>query len=196
MGTGICSRGQMAKLFTSLIFVISVLLMGGCASAPPATQGDVNDLALEIQRLGPKVDPNEAERAARIAFEYPLQLAKEYQITDSPIVHNAKIYQGYRERGLCNHWTEDMNRRLKQEDFQTLTIHWAVSPPTEFRIIHHTVIISQIGDTLDEGIILDPWRFGGPLFWARTGDDTRYDWRPRSEVRAELLNARQLPPGQ
>lgn len=186
----------MTKFFKSLIFVMAALLIGGCTAGPPPTQGGVDELALEIQRLGPRVDPEEAERAARIAFDYPLQLAKEYQITDPPIVHNAKIYQGYRERGLCNHWTEDMNTRLKQENFKTLTIHWAISPPTELRIIHHSVIISQVGDSIYEGIILDPWRFGGPLFWARTGDDTRYDWRPRLEVREELLTARQLPNGQ
>lgn len=184
---------QMSRVITYVVVLVTVLLLAGCASAPPRAQGDVNALAQEIMRLGPRVDPQEAERAARIAFDYPLQLAKEYQITDPPIVHNAKIYQGYRERGLCNHWTEDMNARLKQAGFQTLTVHWAISPPTEFRIIHHSVIISQIGDTLEQGIILDPWRFGGPLFWAHTPDDTRYDWRPRAEVREDLLNSRQVP---
>lgn len=176
------------RLFASLMALMALLAIAGCAAEPTFDENSVDKLAVEIQRLGPSVNPEEAERAARIAHDYSLQLAQEYNVTDSAIVHNAKIYQGYRERGLCNHWTEDLNRRLKQEGFRTLTLHWAVSPPTDFRIIHHSVIISKRGDTLDDGIILDPWRYSGPLFWSKPQDDKRYDWRPRMEVREELLN--------
>ena len=180
----------MTKYFISLLMAAAVSALASCAVEPTFTQSDVNELAAEIRGLGPSIDPREAERAASIAYSYSLQLAQEYKITDSPIVHNAKIYQGYRERGLCNHWTEDLSKRLKQEGFQTLTVHWATSPPTEFRIIHHTVIISARGDSIYEGVILDPWRNGGTIFWSKTQQDDRYDWRPRMEVREDLINSR------
>lgn len=183
----------MTRIFTFLAAMTAVLTFGGCSAEAPVGKGNVEELALAIQALGPSVDPQEAERAARVAYNYSRQLAQEYQITDSPIVHNAKIYQGYRERGLCNHWTEDLNKRLKQEGFRTLTVHWAISPPTAFRIIHHSVIISKRGDTIYDGIILDPWRYGGNLYWSKPQEDKRYDWRPRMEVREELLQGRQAP---
>ncbi len=165
------------------------LVLAGCSAGPSETQGDVDDLAQSIQALGPEVDPNEARRAAEIAYSYSQQLKREYRVTDSAIVHNAKVINGFRERGLCNHWAEDMLKRLRQEEFRTLSLHWVTSPPTTFRIIHHSALISKAGDSMYQGIILDPWRYGGDLFWAPVVDDTRYNWRPRMEVREELLRA-------
>ena len=94
---------------------------------------------------------------------------------------------GQRERGLCNDWTEDLLKRLNQEQFRTLSLHWATSPPKQFRIIHHTAVISRRGDTLYDGIILDPWRYGGTLYWSRPAADKRYDWRPRLDVRENQI---------
>lgn len=180
----------MTKLFLSHLFVVAILMIGGCAEKPTADQSNIDKLAMEIQGLGPDVDPAEAKRAAHIAYTYSLQLAQEYQITDPPIVHNAKVINGYRERGLCNHWAEDINKRLKQEQFRTLKMHWATALPTTFRIIHHTAVVTRRGDTIDNGIVLDPWRYGGVLFWSKTRADKRYNWRPRMEVRDELLQKR------
>ncbi|MGI9369106.1 MAG: hypothetical protein ACR2O2_09730 [Ruegeria sp.] len=180
----------MAKLFSSLVIVMAILLISGCATSPTTDSKDVSGLAVAIQGLGPNVDPAEAQRAARIAYSYSLQLAQEYRVTDSAIIHNAKVVNGFRERGLCNHWAEDLLKRLRQEDFRTLDLHWAISPPTTFRIIHHSALISAKGDTMYQGIILDPWRYGGDLFWAPTEADERYNWRPRMEVREELINGK------
>ncbi|UXX84650.1 hypothetical protein [Roseovarius pelagicus] len=181
----------MIKLGSWFLIVAAFLTIAGCGATPtiePVEQNDITKLATQIQGLGSGVAPAEAERAAEIAYRYSLQLAQEYQVTDPPLVHNAKVIHGYRPRGLCNHWTEDLNKRLKQEHFRTLSLHWAISPPTPFRIIHHTVIISARGDTLDDGIVLDPWRNSGALFWSKTKADDHYNWRPRMEVREELLN--------
>jgi len=169
--------------------------LSGCAAPPPeeriaVTQGEIDLLATELAALGPGVDSGEAARAAEIAYRHSRQLAIDYQVTDPAVVHNAKVHRGTRTRGLCNHYTEDMTNRLAQENFATLELHWAISPPTPLRIIHHSVVISSKGDTLDNGIVIDPWRHGGNLFWARTVDDRRYNWRPRMEVRAELIAAR------
>lgn len=180
----------MIKLSSWLMVVATILTVGGCTAKPalePVDRGDIAKLAAEIQGLGPGVAPGEAERAAEIAYRYSLQLAQEYQVTDPPLIHNAKVIHGYRPRGLCNHWAEDLNKRLKQEHFRTLTVHWAISPPTPFRIIHHSVIISERGGTIYDGIVLDPWRHGGALFWSKTQADDHYNWRPRMEVREELL---------
>ena len=33
-----------------------------------------------------------------------------------------------------------------------------------------------------DGIVLDPWRYGGVLFWSPLVEDTRYEWVPREVV--------------
>jgi hypothetical protein len=170
--------------------LLAALTVTGCAYTPTTVeQSDVDALAQEIMRLGPDVDPEEARRAAQISVTYSLQLAREYNVTDLPIIHNNKIHRGERERGLCNHYAEDISLRLRQEGFRTLEIQRAISPPTSIRIIHHTVVITRPGDTIYEGIIIDGWRHGGNLFWAPVREDTRYNWRPRDEVLEELIKA-------
>jgi hypothetical protein len=169
-----------------LMTLLATATLAGCAYTPTTDRSDVGDLAQEIMRLGPDVDPEEASRAAEIAISYSLQLARDYNVTDLPILHNNKVHSGQRERGLCNHYAEDISKRLKQENFRTLEIQRAISPPTSLRIIHHTAVITRPGDTIYEGIVVDGWRHGGNLFWAPVREDTRYNWRPRDEVLPEL----------
>jgi hypothetical protein len=172
-----------------LLAILATLTITGCGYKPTVEPGNVDALAQEIMMLGPDIDPEEAKRAAEISIYHSLQLAQDYNITDLPIIHNEKVHQGLRERGLCNHWAEDLTKRLNQENFRTLSIQRAISPPTSFRIIHHTAVISKPGDTIYDGIVIDPWRYGGTLFWSPTKADDRYNWRPREEVLVELIKA-------
>lgn len=120
---------------------------------------------------------------ARIAYDYPLQLAVEYQVEDRPIIHNMKVNQGLKPRGLCYQWADDLETRLSAETFQTLKLQRAIAnSESALRIEHSTVIVTAPGDSIYEGIVLDPWRNGGVLFWDKVRDDTRYPWLPREEV--------------
>lgn len=168
---------------TGNFLLCAMLALVGCAPAPKqVTKADVSMLASEIMALGTDVDTGEAERAAQIAYQYSLQLAEEYNVTDGPIVHNAKVNNGLRDRGICVHWAEDIEARLNLEGFKTLEIHRAIAEGNEFRIDHSTAIVSQKGGSLEDGIVLDPWRYGGLLFWSPTLDDDRYYWEPRMTV--------------
>jgi hypothetical protein len=104
---------------------MSLAVLAGCASPPQGGPGhyepdQVAELTRAIQNLGPDVDPEEAARAAKLAYSYTAQLAREYQITDPPLIHNMKVNAGKRPRGLCWHWAQDMERRLDAEGFKTL----------------------------------------------------------------------------
>lgn len=174
----------MIRVFKSALALLVLALISACTHQPiTVDRADVDLLAQEIRSLGPEVDPEEAQRAARIAYGYSAQLAQEYDITDPPIVHNAKVNSGLKERGLCYQWAEDIEARLKQENFQTLTMHRAIAEPRNgFRVDHSTAIISRRGDGFQDGIVLDPWRGAGELHWMPTLEDARYDWEARLEV--------------
>jgi hypothetical protein len=154
-------------------------LLAACANAPgpngppPGTPQDVAQLAQAIQQLGPDVDPKEAQRAAQVTYDYTHQLAQDYQITDPPLIHNTKVNLGTKPRGLCWHWARDIDRAVANHDNLLLE--------------HSTAIISAKGDALHDGIILDPWRKGGVLFWSPVREDKRYDWYSRDQVLAEKL---------
>lgn len=178
------------KAFTSFVLLFVFVLVGNAAIARSGlptrgTEQEIAALAREIQSLGPEVNPDEALRAAWVTYDYTYQLAQEYQITDGPLIHNTKVNMGKKPRGLCWHWAQDIEARLKQENFQTLELHRAVANSFNIRLEHSTAIISRRGDDFRQGIVLDPWRKGGEVFWARTVEDRRYTWLPRDEVIAK-----------
>ena len=175
------------RTFRAILLVATALLIAGCGDAPekrfPVGEPEIAELRHAIMALGPGIDPEEADRAARISFAHTRELAIAYKITDSPLVHNTKVNMGLRPRGLCWHWAEDMESRLNSEDFQTLELHRAIaSADNPFRIDHSTAIISRRGDGFKQGVVLDPWRLGGVLTFVPTLEDTDYDWQERDGV--------------
>lgn len=180
---------MLLKRFSVVLALLAALFVAGCAGSQrdaQVTRADIDALADAIATLGEGVDPAEAARAAEIAYTHTKVLAAQYQITDPPLIHNMKVNQGRRPRGLCWHWAQDMQTRLMQEDFQTLTLHRAIAnADNPFRIDHSTVIVSRRGDAFTDGIVLDPWRLGGQLHWTPTLQDDSYHWVHRQEVFAD-----------
>lgn len=166
--------------------VVVCTLLTACTAPPRAQDNEIESLARSIQGLGPQVDPAEAHRAAQIAYTHAHELTLAYEITDPPLVHNTKVNMGLKPRGLCWHWAEDMEKRLLAEGFKTLDIQRAIANSDDpLRIDHSTALVTARGQPIRTGIVLDPWRNGGALFWAPVGDDTRYAWRPQHEVLAK-----------
>jgi len=171
---------------------ILALLLTACATTDPVAdlpsfveQKQIEELQAAIESLDGSVDRAEARRAAAIAIEYPQELAREYEITDPPLVHNLLVNLGVKPRGLCVDWTADLLARLRQERFRSLDLHWAIANyQSTFRLEHSTVIISARGQSLQQGLVLDPWRYAGRLFWAKTVQDPSYQWHPQAEIHA------------
>lgn len=171
----------MAQFLMALTMV--VLTACGARELAPVSQNEFDRLEAKILALGPEVSAEEAARAARIALTYPRELRLEYGVTDSPLIHNTKVNAGTRPRGLCWHWAEDMQKRLMAERFETLDLHRAIAnSDVALRIDHSTVLISAAGDSMQQALILDPWRFGGELYFGTLAEDTKYKWLPQTEV--------------
>ncbi len=199
-GVGIGGVGHIIlRRFGRLFAVLAVLALAACAAPPairhPAAQDeDIAGLAAAIAALGPGVDRAEASRAARLAYAHSRDLARAYRIADPPLVHNAKVNMGLKPRGLCWHWAEDMERRLRAEGFVTLRVDRAIAnADNPFRIDHSTALIKARGAPMRDGIVLDPWRRGGRLFWAPLAQDRTYDWQPRHRVLARRYGLTPVP---
>lgn len=184
------SEFRAIKLLCALTSLL--ILLNGCASQgprlephPAVAEQRIGELNRAILVLGDDIDASEARQAARVAIEYSLQLAREYEITDSAIVHNIKVNLGLKPRGLCVDWTRDLLTRLKQERFHSLDLHWAVANyERALRLEHSTVIVSARGESLEQGLVLDPWRYSGELYWSPTLLDKDYSWKPQGEILA------------
>ncbi len=180
-------------LLSAFALPLLAFLLQGCATSNPllepssvVEQQRTGELELAILELGDAIDPDEARDAATIAIEYSLLLAEEYEITDSPLTHNFLVNIGVKPRGLCVDWTYDLLVRLQQERFRSLKLHWGIANfDSTFRIEHSTVIISARDQPMQKGLVLDPWRQSGRLFWAKTLEDPDYQWTAHADVHAQ-----------
>ncbi len=172
-------------LIATLLWLLSgcATTDGSSAATEPVTPRHIDELGRTIAALDESIDPGEARRAARVALEYSHQLARQYDVTTSPLMHNLLVNIGVKSRGLCIHWTEDLLVRLREENFDSLDLHWAIANhDVAFRIEHSTVVISAAGDSLYRGLVLDPWLDGGRLFWDYTLQDHAYEWQPQARA--------------
>ncbi|MEQ9695467.1 hypothetical protein [Shimia sp. SDUM112013] len=165
-------------------FLLVITFLAACGVPSEQKVADVDGLARALQTMDStnRVAPQEARRAAEIAYAYSLEQREAYKVSDPPLIHNTKVNQGLRPRGLCWHWADDLEARLRREGFKSFSFHRAIANIDNLRVEHSTVILSAKGAPMQDGIVLDGWRYGGYLFWAPLPEDTRYTWVPRAEV--------------
>ncbi len=70
--------------------------------------------------------------------------------------------------------------RLSALNQQSFDFHWGVAHFDSLWLYHSSVIVTAKGQPFREGIVLDPWRNSGMLFWAPVKED-RYPWKPDPE---------------
>jgi len=140
----------------------------------PRNSPEVHKLEEELTALLGYQDP-EISLLAHTAIEQTNVLARQYQITGFPLLHNFLVNIGIKDRGLCCHWTEDLLKALTALELKHFRLVWAVSNYGTFRE-HNSIAVVPEGKKLQEGLILDPWRNAGKLFWTPTGQD-HYEWR-------------------
>ena len=162
----------------SLLCALFLLLFQGCS----VKVGNINtesakqiELASDIMALGSRIDKKEAYSIAKEALSHPKVLAKQYNLVTPASYHNMLINLGYRTRGLCFHWSEDMMAHLKKQKYKTIDLRWGVANKGGEEE-HNSVVVVPKGSTFESGIILDPWRNSGDLYWTRIGADEKFQW--------------------
>lgn len=135
----------------------------------------IESLYKAILTLGPNIAPSEARFVAREAVLYPKVLSNRYQLASPPLYHNVLVNYGHRPRGLCYQWTRDMGLQINRP-MKSLQFHHGVAFRRDYWNEHSTLVVSAKGKGVPDGIVLDPWRNSGTLFWSRVKDDKKYPW--------------------
>jgi hypothetical protein len=170
----------LAGRWAALAVMFAVLAVAGCAAAPGRRGAESPDaaagaLARDLRALGPATDMAEAGRIARAAIDTASRLAADYRVVPPALFHNMLIQFGMRERGLCYHWTEDLMRPLLALDLKTFRLHWGVAYRGSDLREHNSVVITALGQGFPDGLVLDPWRHSGELYWGIVRED-EYPW--------------------
>jgi hypothetical protein len=146
-----------------------------------ATRASVTALAKQLRALSPSVTEQDATTLAREAHAYPLHLANVWQISSPPLINNLLRNQGKVEYGLCIDWTYAMRQRMRALGLNSFDWYWGIANEGSDLFEHSTLVATAKGDTFDKGVVLDPWRNSGKLYWARIGSDAKYEWKPYTE---------------
>ena len=191
---------KILRLFKYIILGYLLISAAGCATSSrtprdPGTSGypadissvtinwdNVNALENDLAALNHNADGAEARQVAETALKTSAYLTEEYRLVRPPILHNLFVQMGLRNRGLCYHWTEDLMSHLNTLQLKRYQLRWGVAHRGSDLREHNTVVITANGQPFENGLILDPWRHSGKLYWVIVKNDS-YPWKelPRGE---------------
>jgi hypothetical protein len=150
--------------------------------ATEAYREKVESLKIDLAVLNRQADLLEAGRVAQTAIQYSAYLADRYELVRPAALHNVLVRIGLKGRGLCYHWTVDLMKQLDLLELQSYQLYWGVAHRGSELREHNSVVVAARGQRFEEGIVLDPWRNSGELYWTLVKND-HYPWqeRPRNE---------------
>jgi len=131
---------------------------------PEKESAKAEELANQLAGLSRRVDPNEAKLLADCAYATVARLRPEYNMFGTPIFNNFLVYHGWRKRGYCFQWTEDLLLALDTLKLKTLELHWGDAYRDTWRE-NNCVVVTAKGQPFDQGMILECWRHFGHLRW-------------------------------
>jgi hypothetical protein len=161
---------------------------------PPKDFAKAEELANQLAALSGRVDPREATLVAQCAFSTVAQLRQEYRMFGTPIFNNFLVYHGWRKRGYCFQWTEDLLLALDTLKLKTLELHWGDAYRDTWRE-NNCLVVTAKGQPFERGMILECWRHFGHLRWnlVPSDEDPYYEnakWAEKVRARAASKTSR------
>ena len=155
---------------------------------PAKEAAKADELAGQLARLSRRVDLNEAKLLSDCAFATVARLRQEYRMFGTPIFNNFLVYHGWRKRGYCFQWTEDLLLALDKLKLKTLELHWGDTYRDTWRE-NNCLVVTAKGQAFDRGMILECWRHFGHLRWnlVPSDQDPYYEntkWAAKVRARA------------
>ena len=155
---------------------------------PPNESAKAEELANQLAGLSRRVDPNEAKLLAEFAYATVARLRREYRPFGTPIFNNFLVYHGWKKRGYCYQWTEDLLLALDTLKLKTLELHWADTYRETWQE-NNCLVVTAKGQPFERGMILECWRHFGHLRWnlVPSDQDPYYEnakWAEKVRARA------------
>jgi len=178
-----------------LAFIVGLGMLNGCSVTYDNVKMDTNnkrpvariltnkqkksiaDLSRTLKALGPNTSQAEADEIAYDAVVYPMVLANQYHLVYPPQLQNVLVNAKHRDRGLCWQWAEDMTAHMKKKHLKTFDLARGVAN-RRLKNEHNSLVVKAKGASFYDGILLDPWRNSGDLYWVKVTDDEdpQYTW--------------------
>lgn len=159
--------------------LLFTLLLASCVSTgtPAERQEKARRLSHDLQQLAPTVSASEADRLATTAIEESAKLSSDFKPFVHPWMNNGLVNMGMRKRGLCYQWRDDLFPHLFRLHLKTMELHLTASKRDTWQE-HHGIIVTAKGQPFEDGLVIDPWRNGGRLWWGLLKKDKGHPWKP------------------
>ncbi len=161
----------------SFKFLIFSLFLAGCAvTVPSVSQNKIRELSLLFQSMDSTIPQSEAIQLSKDIFHKTRQLTEAFEMTYPPQFHNFLVTVGVREKGLCYHWSDALYLYLSKKHYPAFEFHLVGANVGEYFFEHNALVVVAKGGKIKEGIIIDPWRESGELYFSKVEDDPDYVW--------------------
>jgi len=140
------------------------------------TSKRVDLLTQEFMSLSSDMSLQDSQQVSQLLIDTTQQLAKKYKMIATPRMNNILINLGFRDRGLCCHWAEDLHLSLREIQIESLRFDWLASNLGKNLQEHSAIVIYATDSSWEDGIVYDPWRKSGMPFWTKVSKDS-YAWK-------------------
>ena len=168
------------KLIFFKLGFLSFFLTGCVVTAPLTPQTNVTQLFTLLQSLDENISQDEAMKLSRDILEHTEKLTKEFNMTSPPLWHNFLVNAGIREKGLCYHWSDALYVYLSKKQYRSFDFHLMGADIGKYFLEHNVVVVVVKGGKIEDGIIIDPWRNSGKVYFSKVREDTKYLWKHRA----------------
>ncbi len=148
-------------------------------------------LYTQLRKTVKDIDATEARLLSREAIRYSRKLATRYKVSTPPLVHNFLVNVGMKQRGLCYQWSDDLYAHLHSFHFRSIQLKPVGANIKKYWSEHNAlVVLPKDNNAMHYGVLLDPWRGSGRLYFVPILKDPAYRWRIRTDRCAVYQNGK------
>jgi len=168
-------------LHNFLLLPVAIFFLGCTSTAPDMSPNREEELSKLLRSLNSAIPFIEAETLAHEIFKKTDKLRKKFKPVSEPHFNNFLINVGVKERGLCYQWSDALYIHFLNKNYQHFEFHLLVANKGKYFYEHNVFVIVSKSKNVMEGVIIDPWREPGKLYFSKVNEDKKYEWRHREK---------------
>ncbi len=171
----------MPRYFFKCLFFLFLLV--GCTVKPILGPNyKIEELNSKLQALHKDIPYHKSTLLAQDIFRQTQILTKKFKLTSPPLWHNFLVNIGLREKGLCYHWSDALYVHLGQKNYEHFSFYLIGANIGKYFSEHNALlVVSKGAKSIKDGIVIDPWRESGKLYFTTIENDKSYVWKRRKE---------------
>ena len=148
---------------------------------PDISQNRVEELSRLLRSLNNSIPPTEAELLSHEIFKETAKLTKKFKPVSEPHFNNFLINVGIKDKGLCYQWSDALYIHFADKNYHDFEFHLLVANKGEYFYEHNVLVVVAKGEKVMDGVIIDPWREPGKLYFSKVSEDKKYEWKHREK---------------